>query len=108
MRLLGAVDDLGQKPLGFRGVERVEDIRRIFAAAVVAKGEIGFGWVRDPGTRELEIEPVLAVMRRSRPGEQVRRVALEPGELDILLAGIHARAGALIMRRVRWRAGEFL
>src|SRR5688572_21629247 len=47
-------------------------------------------------------------MRRLRVGQQFRRMALEPGELDILLAGIHTGAGALIMGRIGLRAREFL
>ena len=38
---LGAFDDVRQQPLGIGGAERIENIRRIAARAILAEGEVG-------------------------------------------------------------------
>lgn len=103
---LAAVDDFGQEPASMVKAERVDHDCIILARSEIAEGETRLRWIGCPHACEVEIEPVLAVQRRLRPIEKIRREAVHMGKLRALLASVEPGACCLEAGTVLRSAGE--
>ena len=97
--LAAAVDDGRQQAAERCDAEMLEHVLGISAGRKLPKVKLPLRRVGRALAGQLEIEPVLAMERGFGARQHLGAVALQPGELHALLAGVHAGAGRLVSAR---------
>src|SRR6266702_3608276 len=96
MSRLAAIDQLWQQQPTRADVEPIENVRNIASRAKVAEGEDALRDIGRAHAGQPKIKPVLAVLRRGRTIQHVRRMALQPDQLAALIAGGEPAAGMAV------------